>query len=121
MKKLKKYPLTLLCVALIFVLCLMPVPEVELGNVPAIDKWTHVVMYLGTCSVLWWEYARSHSRPRPLKMLLWGVVAPVILSGVIELLQAAVGYRSGDWVDFAANTIGVLLAYGGMKVVWRRR
>lgn len=34
------------------------------------------------------------------------------MSGLIEILQATCtgGRRSGDWLDFAANTVGVTLA-----------
>jgi hypothetical protein len=33
------------------------------------------------------------------------------MSGLLELLQAYCtgGHRNGDWLDFAANSIGVLL------------
>ncbi|WP_253952412.1 hypothetical protein [Xylanibacter muris] len=39
-------------------------------------------------------------------------LAPVIMSGAIELLQeyCTNGRRSGDWLDFAANIAGVTIA-----------
>ena len=44
-------------------------------------------------------------------MALIGVVAPILMSGVIELAQVYLTtYRTGDWADFAANSMGVLLA-----------
>ena len=55
-----RYPLTLTCIVAIWVLCLMNVPETPLDNVAFIDKWTHLVMYGGTCSVGWWEYIRHN-------------------------------------------------------------
>lgn len=120
MKHLRRYPLTLCCVALTFYLCLMIVPDTPLSKVKGIDKWAHVLMYFGTCSVLWLEFYRSHARPHRLRMLLWGIVAPIIMSGFIELLQSASGYRSGDWRDFLANSIGVLLAYGFAEIARKR-
>ena len=85
----RKYPLSLLCVLLIGVLSLAPYfPETPLDDVAFIDKWTHLVMYGGTCTVIWWEYLRSHS------------------------LQAyCTTTRSGEWLDFWADSIGVLLGY----------
>lgn len=39
-------------------------------------------------------------------------LAPIIMSGIIELLQeyCTDGRRSGDWMDLAANATGVTLA-----------
>ncbi len=108
-----RYPLTLTCIVAIWVLCLMNVPETPLDNVAFIDKWTHLVMYGGTCSVGWWEYLRHHRRIAWGKMFVFGLLGPIVMSGIIELLQAyATTTRSGDWIDVAANAVGVLLGFG---------
>ena len=108
-----RYPLTLTCIVAIWVLCLMNVPETPLDNVAFIDKWTHLVMYGGTCSVGWWEYLRHHRRIAWEKMVVFGLLGPIVMSGIIELLQAyATTTRSGDWIDVAANAVGVLLGFG---------
>lgn len=108
-----RYPLTLTCIVAIWVLCLMNVPETPLDNVAFIDKWTHLVMYGGTCSVGWWEYLRHHRRIAWGKMFVFGLLCPIVMSGIIELLQAyATTTRSGDWIDVAANAVGVLLGFG---------
>jgi VanZ family protein len=86
-------------------------PKTDLDEVPNIDKLVHTCMYGGLCFMIWVEYLRSHRTLHRVKLTLWAVVAPIALSGVIELLQAyATTTRSGDWLDFAANTLGVLLA-----------
>ena len=46
-----KYPATGSIAVLIWVLCLVPIPDNPLGQVRLIDKWTHFVMYGGLCSV----------------------------------------------------------------------
>ena len=75
-----------------------------------IDKWTHLVMYGGTCSVIWWEYWRKHQRPDYGKLGLWAWLMPIAMSGVLELLQEyATTNRNGDWHDFVANTLGCTL------------
>ena len=57
------------------------------------------------------EYLRIHRTINRYKMLIGGILLPIALSGTIELLQAyCTEHRSGDWLDFAANTLGVLLA-----------
>lgn len=107
----KKYPFSCLCIAAIWVLCLMPVPETPLQDVALADKWAHLIMYGGTCSMIWIEYLRRHSRINWQRCIVLAVVGPIMMSGVIELLQAycTFGMRSGDWLDFLANSIGVMI------------
>lgn len=107
----RKYPLSIACFLLIWVLSLVPFfPETPLDNVKFIDKWTHLVMYGGTCSVLWIEYIRSHRIYNKVRLFLFAWLAPVLMGGLIELLQAyATTTRSGEWLDFAANSLGVTL------------
>ena len=109
---LRRYPLSMTLVAVIWILCLMPVfPETPLDGISMIDKWTHLVMYGSFVSVIWWEYLRQHHTINASRLFLLAFVAPVVMSGVIELEQAYCtgGRRSGEWLDFAANTLGVCL------------
>ena len=107
----RKYPLSLLCLALIGVLSFTPFfPETPLDDVAFIDKWTHLVMYGGTTSVIWFEYLRSHRRLNPRRLILWALIAMIALGGIVELLQAyCTTTRSGEWLDFWADTLGVLI------------
>lgn len=119
----KKYPVSLLLIAAIWVLCFIDVPETPLGDVSLIDKWTHVAMYGVTCSVIWLEYLLRHRRISPRRLFAFAFAAPIIMGGVIELLQAYCtgGRRSGEWLDFAADAAGVILAAGaGTLLAWRR-
>lgn len=108
----QKYPLSCLCIVLIWVLCFCTPPHTPLDDVAFIDKWTHIVMYAGTCSLIWFEYLRQHKVLDKRKLFTWAWLAPVLMSGLIELLQAYCtgGRRSGDWLDFAANTAGATVA-----------
>ena len=110
--KVKKYPLSICCIALVWILSLTPIfPETPFDDVAFIDKWTHLVMYGGTCSVIWIEYLRSHTSLNNRKLFLWAFLAPILMSGLLELLQeyCTSGHRNGDWLDFAANSLGVTL------------
>lgn len=109
---LRTYPFSCLCIATIWVLCFCTMPHTPLDNVKLIDKWTHITMYAGTCTVIWIEYLRSHKTFSRRRLIVWAWLAPVLMSGLIELLQAYCtgGRRSGDWLDFAANSIGATLA-----------
>jgi len=108
---LKRYPLSVLCIALTWYLCLFKPPRTSFDTVQGFDKVVHVCMYLGTCSLIWCEYLRHHERLSRKRLLIWGIAAPIAMSGLIELVQAyCTTTRSGDWLDFAANSIGVLIA-----------
>jgi VanZ family protein len=108
----KKYPFSICCIVLIWILSFLPFPEMEpLEDVPFVDKWTHVVMYGGTCGVLWTEYIRSHRVLDGEKLMFYAWLLPIVMSAVIELLQAyCTTYRGGEWLDLAANSTGVSLA-----------
>ena len=108
----RKYPLSVLCIILIWILSFVPFfPETPFDDIQFIDKWTHLVMYGGTCSVIWWEYLRKHTSLDKGKLFCWAWLAPILMSGMIELMQEhCTTTRSGEWFDFAANSTGVTLA-----------
>ena len=115
MQIIKKYPLSLLCIALVWYLSIwfMPPEDLKLPSINFLDKWTHFVMYGGTCSVIWVEYLRSHDRLNWRKLLLWAWLAPVLMGGIIEVVQSyCTTNRSGEWLDFLADGVGCTLAIG---------
>lgn len=106
----KHYPLSILIVAVICYLSFFTPPKTDMDEIPNIDKLVHLCMYGGLTLVLWFEYLRRHSEIRWRHIALLGVAFPVLMSGIIEILQATcTSDRSGDWLDFAANCTGVLL------------
>lgn len=107
-----RYPLSAALIVAIWVMCLTPwIPETPLNDVSLIDKWTHLVMYGTLTAVIWWEYLRQHPQPESRSLLLLAFLAPVAMGGMVELAQAycTAGHRSGDWLDFLANSLGVVL------------
>lgn len=107
-----RYPLSAALIVAIWVMCLTPwIPETPLNDVSLIDKWTHLVMYGTLTAVIWWEYLRQHPQPESRRLLLLAFLAPVAMGGIVELAQAycTAGHRSGDWLDFLANSLGVVL------------
>lgn len=110
---LKRYPLSLLLIAIVLYLSFFKPPSVSVPLFPGLDKVVHVCMYGAISGMLWIEFLRNHQQQqRPVRHALWGaIVCPILLGGVIELLQAyCTTYRGGDWLDFVANSTGVLLA-----------
>ena len=107
----RRYPLSHLLTLVIILLSLLPIGPVEIAqNVPFADKWTHMVMYGTFTFVIWMEYLRCHQRLSAQRLFRYAFLAPIAMSGLLELLQAyATTYRSGEWLDLAANTVGVCI------------
>ena len=110
---LRRYPFSLLTVVVILALSLLPIGSVEIAkDVPFADKWTHMVMYAFLTLVIGWEYVRRHHPVAPTSLILWALLFPVALGGIVELLQAyATTYRSGEWLDWAADSVGSFVAF----------
>ena len=118
---LKTYPLTLLTVAVICYLSFFTPPQTELDNISNIDKLVHTCMYGGLSIIIWWEYLRKHDTICWKRFIPISVIFPIMMSGIIELLQAyCTTNRSGEWLDFAANSLGVILAFMAGNFVLRR-
>ena len=103
-KWIRRHPISVILILVIWYLSLFTPPKTELANVRFIDKWAHLLMYGSLAFVLWMEDWRvrkaSPSMPRALALY----IGPVAMSGLIELAQAyCTTDRSGDWLDLAAN------------------
>ncbi len=106
----KHYPLSILVIAAICYLSFFTPPKNEMEEIPYFDKIVHLCMYGGLTVTIWFEYLRRHPQINRKFITLAGFAFPVLMSGVIEILQATcTSNRSGDWLDFTANCTGVLL------------
>jgi VanZ family protein len=108
---LKHYWKSFIVLVAIWVLSLVPAfPETPMDDVPFVDKWVHFAMYGGFTLVIWWEYLTCHRFIDYAKLVMFGVIAPMLMGGLLEILQATcTTCRSGEWLDFLANSVGVLL------------
>ena len=121
----RKYRVSLFLIAAILTVCIIPLPETPMDDVPMMDKWTHFVMFgvLSLCIIA--EYVYRHRKPKARDVALGGMLLPFALGGLIELVQAYCtgGNRSGDVMDWLADGIGVLIgaAIGSLLVYYRAR
>ena len=108
---LRRYPLAILVAVAIVLLSLLPMPDMKVGAyVPLADKWTHMVMYGVLTLAIWIDYKRSHRCRNAWRLFVFAFLAPIAMGGVLELMQAHLTTcRSGEVLDFVANTIGVVL------------
>ena len=105
------YPLSLLTVIIICYLSFFTPPKTDVEEIPYIDKVVHICMYGGLCFILWIEYLRNHKAFYWNHVIWGGIIAPVAMSGCIELMQAyCKDTSSGDWLKLLANNIGIGLA-----------
>lgn len=111
MTAVKRWPCAIVVSIAIIILSTIPVPDVpELEDVPFFDKWVHFVMYGGLSSAIWFDRAIISNRRMHGKIWTFLFVYPVALGGLMELVQAyCTTCRSGDWVDFYADTFGALI------------
>jgi len=91
----------------IVVLSLLPVTELPGGIFNFWDKAQHALAY----ALLALLALRAYPKRRSLSTVL----ALLLLGGLLELAQAASGWRHGEWSDLLANGIGIGL---GMTL-WR--
>lgn len=76
-------------------------PLEQLPTVPGTDKLHHIIGFGGWAGLCLFGATRR---------FVLMCVAIVIWGGVIELIQPQVN-RYGEWLDFYANSFGVLLAF----------
>ena len=109
----KKYPVSLFIILAVIYLSFFKPPQTDLNEIPNIDKLVHTCMYFGMSGMLWLEFLRAHRRDNAPIWHAWvgAFLCPVLFSGCVELLQEyCTEYRGGDWLYFAANTVGAVLA-----------
>ena len=87
--------------ALIAVTILSLIPLPELPKVPGTDKTHHFIAYGSIAFFM---------AIRPTKRLSIYLIAVIIWSGLIELIQPFVN-RYGEWMDLLANSIGLVIGY----------
>lgn len=124
-KFIRKYPLSLLIIAAILFLSLFNPPKTKLDTVQNIDKIAHVCMYGGLELVIWIEYLRHHNNLNWFKIILFGIIFPILLGGLMELAQMKLTQgRSGEWADLIADALGVLIGaavgYFAIRTILRK-
>ena len=119
----KNYPVSCLLILFIWFMCFCTPPSTPLDNVTLIDKWVHTGMFAVLCGTMWFEYMRHHEVVIRTKLIVFAWFVPVMMGGLIEILQANCtgGRRSGEFLDFVADTIGVTIAFIGGILLARHR
>lgn len=69
-------------------------------------------MYLVLSLLIWGEYLFHLPPVVSRKFMIPALLLPIMMGGLIEILQkyCTNGMRSGEWLDFAADVTGVVVA-----------
>ena len=112
-KLLLKYslPAALIWTIIIFVLCCTPgkyVPTAHWLELLSFDKFVHAsIFFILTC--LWLVYVFM-TKKLSMVTMIFIIFGCVVYGGLLEVMQATVfSQRSGDWLDFIANSFGCLI------------
>ena len=90
----------------VLVLAVIKVPEPDLG-VPQLDKVAHLCEYLLFAWLLVQGIRTTQTSER--LYLLWAWIFATSYGLLIELIQVMLPWRSMEWADAAANTLGAAL------------
>ena len=86
----RDYPFSTLCIIVIWILCIIPIPETPLSEVSMIDKWTHLVMYGGLCAMIWTDRARLRLTSDRRGMVVYALLLPIVaLDDAVGLVRHA--------------------------------
>jgi VanZ family protein len=94
--------------------CLLRKPLYTFPPIENGDKWVHWLAFMALTLVLLWD--SNKAKLKSWKMWILAILFPAIYGGFIEILQERYFYpRTGDWADWLADCIGVLM---GVAIWW---
>ncbi|MBQ7272399.1 MAG: VanZ family protein [Bacteroidaceae bacterium] len=108
-----RYPCSLAIILLVTYLSFFKPPHTQMDSVIGIDKLVHTAMYFLMAGLLWWEFLRGRVKTQAPMWHAWigAFLCPLLYGGIVELAQEyCTDHRGGEWLDFAANSSGVILA-----------
>ncbi len=101
--------IAIIATIVIALLSLGSIPKIDLGlNIKSGDKFLHALAYF-VLSIIWYFALEKKLKKQGIKIF---VILSLIFYGIIlEALQGGLtNYRTADFFDVIANTIGVVLA-----------
>ena len=105
------------CIGILYV-SLVRDPGISLPTFAGADKWIHGLMYAILGGIACWDSIG-------MKMSGWrlGLIAimlPIVYGGAIEVIQEQwFAPRSGEWMDWGADGIGVIIGAISVMIVKR--
>ena len=95
------------CIGILYV-SLVRDPGISLPTFVGADKWVHGLMYAILGAMACWDSIRMELKGWRLGLI--SIVLPIVYGGVIEVIQEQwFAPRSGEWMDWGADCIGVII------------
>ena len=88
-------------------LAIIPAANLSSLEINIWDKLQHALAFV------WLTFLGIQSFPQSAFNVLLGLF---IFGAAIEFIQGASGWRQGDWLDLVADTVGILTAYGFIRL-----
>ena len=116
----------ILCGIVILILTGIPgsaFPRVK--PIVGVDKVVHVFMYATFAFLCLWGYRKQfidNGMAYRKRALLLAIIISIAYGGITELMQEhLVPSRTGDWFDFASDSIGTLIGVGAFHLFYRHK
>ena len=114
MRSYLRYTLIPAIVALLifYLTCIINVDEIPASEqLFQYDKLAHFGMFFVLSAAIYYDYYRFHKKnPNKIRWVFFGLIVPVVYGGLIEIVQSNFFNRTGDLKDFAADSLGSLIA-----------
>ena len=95
------------CIGILYV-SLVRDPGISLPTLAGADKWIHGLMYAILGGIACWDSMRMKMSGWRLGLI--AIVLPIVYGGAIEVIQEQwFAPRSGEWMDWGADCIGVIM------------
>ena len=90
-----------------------------------LDKVVHVLMYAGFAFLCLWGYRQQYvdnGTAYQKRAIFLAIIISFAYGGLTELMQEfLVPSRTGDWFDFASDSIGTLIGVGVFHLFYRHK
>jgi VanZ family protein len=87
------------------------VPGGSLFQIPNFDKIVHLLMYLSLAVIIGYDILKNNVKFSIQKTMIIVILMTILYGGLLELVQEYLTTtRSGDWMDFLFNSLGVILS-----------
>ena len=116
-------PTILVVVAICYIsLSSDPFPDKERWlNFPGSDKVVHFIMYGGLTATFCFDYHRRHAELLKPWLFVAVLAVAIVIGAVMEWLQMCMEVgRTGDILDFVANSLGACLGIVAGKKIFAR-
>lgn len=117
---------TIVVLISIFLLSILTIPSTSINKVVRfahIDKVAHLLLYMLLGAVIYVEHKKTQTNGTNKQVSLYVLLFfAIFYGGVIELVQMYLTTkRSGEWLDWVADIVGVIVGMGTGMLFYRKK